>query len=135
VRRKGDMTAKQKIEQLTNAWYGFALVTGLLTLAQNGIGFFSLLTAAGSTLFSFFLTWFLGRRLLARSGFWRTILVVFSGLGILFGTLGAARLAWGFVGTWSLSMLLGSVCAVVLVSMYVRSWRTLRDPGVVAYFG
>jgi hypothetical protein len=129
------MTARHKIEQLTHAWYGFALVAGLFTLLQSGVGVFSVLTTAGSLVLSFLLTWFLGRRLLAKSSFWRTVLVVFSGLGVAFGALGTAKLAWAFVGTWSLSTLAPAVFAVVTLSMYLRSFRTLRDPAVRAYFG
>lgn len=129
------MTARQKIEGLTNAWYGFALVSGLASLVQNGIGVFSIALTTGSILFSFVLTWFLGRRLLARSSLWRTILLVVSGLGTVLFTLGAARLAWAFVHAWSLSLLVGALGSGVLVYMYGRSFRVLTDRDVKAYFG
>jgi hypothetical protein len=128
------MTATQKIEKLTNAWYGFAFVMGILTFLQNGIGVFSFLGAAASTCFSFLLTWFLGRRLLKRSSLWRTILLVVSFCGMLFGALGSAKLAWAFVSTFSLQMLLASVCAIALTSMYFRSFRVLTDRSVKSYF-
>ncbi len=128
------MTAREQIERLTNAWYGFALVTGVFTLLQSGIGFFSILTAAASTVFSFVLTWFFGRRLLARSSFWRSLLLVVSSFGMIFGTLGAARLGWAFLQHWSLSALIAAFAAGALASMYFRSFRVLTDKTVKAYF-
>jgi len=79
------MTAKEKIQNLTNAWYGFAVVAGIGAVLQNGIGFFSILAALGSTLFSFVLTYFFGRRLLAKSSLTRLFLVIVTALAALFG--------------------------------------------------
>jgi hypothetical protein len=46
------MSAREKIENLTNSWYGFALFGGLFSFLQGGIGLFSALGAMGSTLVS-----------------------------------------------------------------------------------
>jgi hypothetical protein len=128
------MTAREQIERLTNAWYGFAFVTGVLTLVQSGFGLFSILSAAASTCLSFLLTFYLGRRLLARSSFWRTVLVVVAFFGMIFGALGTARLAWAFVQSWSISTLVATFAAGALASMYFRSVRVLTDRTVKAYF-
>ena len=125
------MTAKQKIEELTNAWYGFALFGALVSLLQNGIGFFSLFFTAASMCFSIFVTWFLGRRLLARSSLTRVLLVVLSALGVGFGTLGVV---WSVFGSWSFSGLVTIALSVASIWMNVRSLRVLTDQSVKTYF-
>jgi hypothetical protein len=129
------MTAKEKIETLTNSWYGFDVVAGIVSIMQSGIGFFSLLTTLASTLFSFFITWFLGRRLLAKSSLTRFILIIVSALGSILGTVGAVRMGWTFLTSWSLIALLHAAFASVCVYMNARSFRVLTDESVKAYFG
>ena len=72
------MTARDKIEKLTNSWYGFALLSAAWSLFQNGIGVFSVVGGAISLVFSLALTYFIGKRLLARSSLTRTFLLVVS---------------------------------------------------------
>ncbi len=129
------MTGKQKIETLTHAWYGYALFTGVATLVQNGIGFFSIVGAAVSTLFSFAVTWFLGGRLLARSHVWRTILIGLSGIFAVLGTLASAKLGWLFIHDWSLATLVLTGLTVTNVGMNLKSIRVLTDASVKSYFG
>ena len=128
------MSAKQKIEGLTNAWYGFELCGGLIALYQNGIGVFSLISTALSTAFGLFLVWFLGRRLLAKSGLWRAILLVLSGFGAVAGTLATGKLAWTFLQTFSFGLLVNAILAGIIVYMNARSFRVLTDKSVRAYF-
>ena len=128
-------TARQKIEGLTNSWYGYAVFGAVLSLWNNGIGFFSLIGTAGSFVFSVLLTWFIGRRLLAKSTLTRLIMVIVTGLSSLFGTLGVARMGWTFFQTFSLSILVYAALSAVVVYMNVKSFRVLTDKSVKAYFG
>jgi hypothetical protein len=127
------MTAREKIEQLTNAWYGFAFFAAALSLVQNGIGFLSLLGAGFSLVVSVGLSWFLGRRLLARSSLTRVLLVVVAAIGMVLGALGAAKLGWKFLGGWKLSALVGMVLAAGSAWMNIRSLRVLTDQSVKTY--
>src|SRR5262245_33017558 len=127
------MTAKEKIEELTTAWYGFALFGALVSLVYNGIGFFSVLLTGATTLFSLFVYWFLGRRLLARSGFFRFVLVVGAFLGMCLLGLGTMQLTVMFLGSFSLNTLLMLVSAIAAFWMNFRSFRVLTDKTVKAY--
>ena len=129
------MSAREKIENLTNSWYGFALVTGLWSFLQNGIGIFSALIALGSTLFSLFLTFFLGRRLLAKGSIVRMFLLVVSVVSMTLGSLGMFELGKAFFQNWSFGLL--SQIGYTLVALYMnfKSFRTLTDAQVKAYVG
>lgn len=128
-------TAREKLEKLTNSWYGFAVFGAVCALLEGGLGFFSLLRAFFGMLFSFLVTFFLGRRLLAKSSFWRFVLVLFAGFGTVFGSLGLARGAWEFVHEWSFGLLFELGVALVAVVMNAKSFRVLTDSSVKAYFG
>lgn len=129
------MTAREKIEGLTNSWYGYVVFTAGLSLLQSGIGFFSLLFAIVSLAATLCFTWFLGNRLLAKSSLWRMILLVVSSLTVVFGSLGLAKAGWMFLNDWSLRLLLGILFGAVSVGMHVKSIRVLTDSSVKAYFG
>ena len=128
------MTATQKIEGLTNSWYGYAVFGALLSLWNNGIGFFSLIGTAGSFLFSIFLTWFIGRRLLAKSSLTQLILLVVTGISSIMGSVTAAKMGWTFIHTWSLSVFLYTALVAIGVYMNARSFKVLTDKSVKAYF-
>jgi hypothetical protein len=127
------MTAKQKIENLTNAWYGFELFAGAVGLVQGGLGFFSLIFAALSTLIGLVLTWVIGRKLLAGSSFTRIVLLVLSPLSLLAG----AVVAWKGFGmlfdSFSLGLVLQLVLTVSGLWMNARSLRVLTDSSVRAH--
>ena len=127
------MTPRQKIEWLTNSWYGFALVSAIISLLSNGIGFFSIVFGGMGLAFSLFVTWVIGKLLLGRSSITRFVLVIFSGLGMVFYALAAAWSAWTFLGEWSLKYVFGTVLALVAASMNARSWKVLTDKGVKSY--
>src|SRR5262245_16166692 len=129
------MTAKQKIENLTHAWYGFAVVSALVSLFWNGIGFFSLLSRAISLIASPVVAWFLGRALAKKSSLTRTLLVLFSAVMTVLGVLGVARFGWAFFQTWSFQYVLAAGWASAGTYMYGRSFRTLTDDSVKAYVG
>ena len=128
-------TGREKIEQLTNQWYAFAAVSAIASVLASGIGFFSILFAACSTAFTFALTWFLGRRLLARSSLTRAALVLVSLVGGVLGALATARYGWAFFTGFSLTALLNGAVSTGSLVMNVRSFRTLTDASVKAYVG
>ncbi len=129
------MTATQKIEGLTNSYYGYAVFGAALSLWNNGIGFFSLIGTAFSFVFSILLTWFIGRRLLAKSSLTRVVLVILTGIFSVLGSISAAKMGWTFVQTMSLSVLLYTALVGVGVYMNVKAFRVLTDKSVKAYFG
>ncbi len=129
------MHARQKIEGLTNSWYGFWVFSALFSLFLNGIGFFSIASSIVSTLFSFVVTYFLGRALLNKSTFVRYLLIVVSGIGSALGIYATGKMGLAFISNFSLQGLLFIVFSVISVSMQVRSLRTLLDKSVSTYFG
>lgn len=129
------MTAKEKLEKLTHAWYGFALVSGAMTLVANGLGVLSLIVAAFGTAFSLALAWFFGSRLRARSKFWRTALLILSGLFTVIGVLTVASSLWQFVHQWAWGLLWSAILGSLSTYMNARSFNVLTDKDVKAYFG
>ena len=128
------MTARQKIEGLTNSYYGYAVFGAALSLWSNGIGFFSLIGTAFSFVFSILLTWFIGRRLLAKSTLTRVVLVVLTGIFSVLGSIGVAKMGWTFFQTMSLSVLLNTALVGVGAYMNIKAFRVLTDSSVKAYF-
>lgn len=128
------MTAKEKIEQLRDGWYGFDVFSAIVGVLLNGLGFFKLASAFIGLLISLMITWFLGKRLLARSSLTRVVLLVFAVLGTVFGTLALLKLASLFFTAWSLKYLAATALGVAGLYMNVRSIRVLRDRSVRAFF-
>jgi uncharacterized protein (DUF2062 family) len=130
------MSGKAKIEALTNAWYGYTLFAALVNLvsALLGSGLFAFLTVPfviGVSLFSLFLTWGIGKLLLARSGLTRFVLLVLSPLAILFGSLSLWKFA---TSPWSFGAITAALITGCGVWMQLRSLRTLLDKSVKSYF-
>lgn len=128
------MNAKQKIENLTHTWYGFTVFMSAVTLLVNGLGFFSLLGTAFSTVFSLVVSFAFGRLLLGGSSLTRILLVVFSAIGVVLGVLGVGQTIYTFFGDWSLSLLGYAALGVAGVSVNVKSFRVLTDATVKAHF-
>jgi hypothetical protein len=128
------MTAKQKIETLTNSWYGYVLFTSAVALVERGLGVFSILTTAVAVLFNLFIVWYLGRKLLHKSSLTRVLLVLLSGIMMVLGAIGTAKIGWAFLHEWSLSLLVGIFFGGASVVMNARSFRVLTDSQVKAYF-
>jgi hypothetical protein len=128
------MTARAKIEGLTNAWYGFMLVSSLVSLVSNGLGFFSFAGHAAGLVVGFVLNFLIGRALLGRSSLVRVLLVAVSAVMTVLGSLTVLRLGWAFMQSWSVFFLGAAAWACAGVYMYVRSYRTLTDASVKAYF-
>jgi hypothetical protein len=128
------MTATQKIEGLTNSWYGYAVFTAALRLWDKGIGITSLITTAVVFMFWVAITWFIGNRLKNRSSLTRFILVAGSAIVSVLGTVGVAKMGWTFLHTLSLSALFYAGIAAVSVFMNAKSFKVLTDKSVKAYF-
>lgn len=128
------MTARQKIEGLTNSWYGYAVFGAALSLWQNGIGFFSLLGTAAWFVLNVAIVWFIGRRLLAKGSLMRVVLVILTGIFSVLGTVSAAKMGWTFFQTWSLTVAMYAAVSGLGVYMNARSFKVLTDASVKAYF-
>ncbi len=129
------MSGKAKIEGLTNSWYGFAVFSAICSVLIKGIGLFSIAGAVIGLVFSWILTFFIGRALVRKSSFTRTVLILLSGLFCVLGTVSAAKMTWAFVHDWELSVLLTAAYSAVNTWMNAKSFRTLTDSSVKAYFG
>lgn len=127
------MSAKQKIEGLTNTWYGYFFFLSLMKLWNGGFGVINIATTALSFAFTALVVFFLGRRLVNKSSIWRFLLLCVSGLATAAGTYGAAKMGWAFVTTWQMSALVYAVGSALTVYMYGRSLRVLTDSSVKAY--
>jgi hypothetical protein len=128
------MTATQKIEGLTNSWYGYAVFGAAVRLWDSGIGLISLITTTGAFLCSVLLTWFIGNRLKNKSSLTRFILVAGSSVLSVIGTIGVAKLGWTFIHTFSLSVLFHAGITALSVYMNAKSFNVLTDKAVKAYF-
>lgn len=130
------MTARAKIEQLTNTWYGFAVFSAAASflMGERSIGLFSIFFAAVGLCLSWALTWFIGRRLLAKSSLTRAILLVVSGLSVFFGSISAGKSALAFIHAWDLGLLATAAYAAAGAWINAKSFRTLTDSSVKAYF-
>ncbi|MBS2013766.1 MAG: hypothetical protein JST00_12815 [Deltaproteobacteria bacterium] len=127
------MSAKQKIESLTNSWYGYFFFGALLKLWNGGFGLFNLASTAFTFALACLLAFFLGRRLGNRSSLTRFVLVCISGLFTVLGAVGTARMGWMFFQTWQLGTLLYAAGIALSTYMYGRSFRVLTDASVKAY--
>ena len=128
------MSGKAKIEGLTNSWYGFAVFSAICSVLMNGIGILSIVTAFFGLLFSWFITFLIGRALIKKSSLVRFILLALSGLVTIIFAIGTGKAAWSFVQSWQLSLLAYGAYTAVSTWMHARSFRTLMDSSVKAYF-
>ena len=130
------MTAKEKIQSLTHAWYGVSVATAIIGVVMNGIGVLSLGLAGVSLVFSLFVAWLLGFLLLRKSSFTRVVLIVLSAIGVVGGLLAVPWAVYQAIfGDVPFLAGLGSALAMVVgVYMHGRSFRVLTDRSVRAYF-
>jgi ABC-type transport system involved in multi-copper enzyme maturation permease subunit len=128
------MSAQKKIEKLTDSWYGFDIVSGVFGVFINGLGFFSLLFAAVSILFSLFLTFLIGRKLKNRGKLTRLLMIGASAIFTVTGVMGTATMGKAFIESWSIAALLSIALMVMGTWMMIRSFRTLTDREVKAHF-
>jgi hypothetical protein len=129
------MNGRAKIDGLTNSWYGFAVFSAVSSILASGFSVWRIGASATWMVLSWIVIFFLGRRLVAKSHLTRALLLVVSGTLGLLGTLSAGRAAWNFVTTWELSLLGTLTYSAISTWMNLRSFHTLRDASVKAYFG
>src|SRR5688572_23728957 len=128
------MTAKAKIEGLTNTWYGYAVFSALFSIFESGLGVFSIAGAVVGMVVSFIITYFIGKALLNKSSLTRFILLVVSGISGALGTIAAGKMALQFFSTWEFGLLAVIAYSAVSVYMNVKSFKTLMDSQVRSYF-
>lgn len=128
------MSARAKIESLTNTWYGFAVFSAVTSVLINGIGFFSLAGAAFWLFASFALTFFIGRALLAKSSLTRFLLLCISGFFTVSSAVATGKLGLNFIANWELATLATMALTAVNTWMHARSFKTLTDSSVKSYF-
>ncbi|HVH47344.1 MAG TPA: hypothetical protein VM925_33645 [Labilithrix sp.] len=128
------MGGKAKIEGLTNSWYGFAVFSAVCGVLRD-FGILSIVFGVAGLLFSWFVTFIIGRALINRSSLTRLFLILVSSLCSLFGVLAVGAAAWGFLQTWKLGLIAGGGYAAVSAWMHVKSLFTLMDRSVKAYVG
>jgi hypothetical protein len=129
------MTGKAKIEALTNSWYGFAVFSAITAVLADGIGLWSITKAVFWLLGSWLVSFFIGRALVKKSSLVRTILILGSALFAVLGTVSVGRTAWTFLQSWEIGLLGTIAFSAISTWMNVKSFRTLTDPDVKAYFG
>src|SRR5262245_15985221 len=127
-------TAKSKIEGLTNTWYGYAVFSALFSVFENGIGIISLVGAAFGMIVSFIITYFIGRALINKSSLTRGLLILLSGVFGVLGTYATGKMALQFFGTWEFGLLAAVAYSSVSIYMNFKSFKTLMDSQVRAYF-
>jgi len=128
------MSAKEKLQALTTAWYGFALFVGIADIVMNGLGVLSIGLATVATVFGVFVTWVLGRLLVGKSSVMRVVLVVLSAIGVVAGVVGAGASLLNVFSGQALREIVMAVIGIASASMNVRSFRVLTDRSVKAYF-
>lgn len=128
------MSGKAKIEKLTHAWYGFDVTSAVVSFLLGSWGILSIVSGAIGLAISLFITWAIGRALLGRSSLMRLVLLFFSGLFTVTGILGVGRMTMMLFESFSLSLIGGIAWACVSVYMLGRSFTTLLDRDVRAYF-
>ena len=133
------MSARAKIEGLTNTWYSFALFSAisslLAALREGGLGFFKIAGTLLWMLLSWAFIYVVGRRLLAKSSLTRAVLIIASAILGVTGGLACAKMTWAFVTSWEIYLLAALSYSAVSTWLNVKSFRTLTDPSVKAYFG
>jgi hypothetical protein len=135
--RSGQTMGKRKIQGLTNGWYGFDVFAFLVHLVMALLGssffgaFISVPSVIVSSLISLVITWVIGRLLISRSSLTRVVLLVLSPIGFVLSLVSAWHL---LAGSWSLSVIATTVLVIASAYMQFRSFFTLLDKDVRAYF-
>jgi len=124
------MTAREKIQGLTNSWLGYMVFTTALSVFREGR---SIIGSAIGLVISLLITWFIGNRLLARSSVTRFFLLVISTLATIFGGIAMAKMGWAFLHDFSLQLLAMLFFGGMSVAMHVKSLKVLTDDSVKAY--
>lgn len=137
------MDARKKLQGLSHSWYGYTVfstlvsilglrASGIFTL-MVGLAMWAILNAIGLVISLALVTW-VSRSLLNRSALMRRFMVLVSGLGTLFGALGVFSLVGAFFHFWSLGILVQLALCISWMFLNVRSFMTLTQTSVKAYF-
>jgi len=124
------MSGKERIESLTASWYGFSVFTAFLGWLDGG----SLLWSGLGLCFSFFITFLIGNRLLAKSGFVRLVMLAASLLASAFAASATVKLTGNLLSSFHFGTLLELGVSVTWLGMNIQSFRVLTDKSVKAYF-
>lgn len=127
------MSARARIEWITNNWYACAALSAAYSVLTSGFGLFSLILTAIGFAISCGITWVLGKKLLAGSGVTRFFLVVVSALGIVFGGLGLCANLWYALFGLSFGALVNAAMCAGMIMLFGRSYRSLTDKAVKAH--
>lgn len=128
------MSARAKIENLSNTWYGFAVASALATLLVEGISLWNIATGAIGLLFTLGFMFFISRRLLNKGRLTRWILIATTAFFSVSGAYGTVKAGWTFVHAWELRFIVAAVASAVTAWMMAKSFRVLTDSSVKAYF-
>lgn len=128
------MSARAKIENLTNTWYGFAVFSSLAALLMEGISIWNIVTGGIGLFFTLLFMFFISRRLLNKGRFTRWALIALSGFSTVFGAYGAAKASWMFVHAWELKLVIAAASSAISAWMMAKSFRVLTDASVKQYF-
>jgi hypothetical protein len=143
------MTAKQRLEELTNTWLGFTIFSGIASVVEVALWPFApgllfspvrlALTIVGSAIATIFaiglnvvaaliaviLIRLLGRALLRGSTLVRVGLVVLSPVCAVLMAIGALDQGWDAVRYLSLSSFVAAAISGIAAALCFRSFRTL----------
>lgn len=125
------MSAREKIENLTNTWYGFYVCSAIASVLVGGRG---LITGAIGLFIALLTTFIIGRRLLSKGHITRVLLLIVAGISTLGGAYNAAQATWTFVHAWELSFVVSAISSAVGAWMMAKSFRVLTDSSVKTYF-
>lgn len=129
------MSAREKIENLTMLWIGYAVLSsGVMFFVRGGFGFWNLMTSAFGLALSVGLSVLIGRALLKRNGLVRGLVALLASAGCLLGLLALGKLCLLFVSTWSFSLFVPFLALSAIVAMNAHSLRVLFARDVRRYF-
>ena len=137
------MTAKEKLENLSHSWLGYAVCSALFSvfgLRASGIISFAVGFSIWAVVNAVFLAITLGmmlffsRKLMARSSATRSFLIVASGLFTVLGALSLASQGRMFLHYWTLGSVVQIALTGVSIAMNARSFAVLNSSKVRAYF-
>ena len=128
------MSGKAKIENLTNAWYGYDVTSAGIAFLLGSWGILSIVGSLLGLGVSLFITYMIGRALRNRSSLTRVICIGASGLFTVLGTLSAGRATLSLLDSFSLTMVGMIAWSCVGIYMLGRSFMTLMSGDVKTYF-
>lgn len=127
------MSARARIEWITNNWYAFLAISAGLSVLTSGFGLLSLVFTAFGFAIGCGITWVLSKKLLAGSNLTRFFLVLVSAVGIGFTGLALFGSLWYAIVGFSLKSLINAAMCTGMIVLFGRSYRSLTDKAVKAH--